>query len=223
MTSATPIVHKTRTHMVVEALREMILSGQIKAGEPLRQSQLAESLNVSRIPVREALLQLEAEGLVKFEAHKGATATELSAAQAEELFHIRCLLEPDLLARSIPHLTEEQLAHSAALLVELDEALEASASIHTWADLNKEFHLSLYVGADRPQTLELVQTLNTHADRYIRLHLMRDDNVRRAKGEHKTLLDACRDKDIDRAVRLLREHIAEAGAEIVALIGKRHV
>ena len=80
------IEHKTRTQLVAEAIREKILSGEIKAGEPLRQAALAEELNVSRIPVREALLQLEAEGLVNFEAHKGATATQLSADQIDEIF-----------------------------------------------------------------------------------------------------------------------------------------
>lgn len=65
------VEYKTRTQVVVEEIRKRILSGSIKAGEPLRQAALAEELNVSRIPVREALLQLEAEGLVEFEAHKG--------------------------------------------------------------------------------------------------------------------------------------------------------
>ncbi len=219
---ATPIVHKTRTHMVVEALRELILSGQIKAGEPLRQSQLAESLNVSRIPVREALLQLEAEGLVKFEAHKGATTTELSAAQAREIFELRELLETDLLARSLARLTPAQLDESAALLDALEAALASGVSNQAWADLNKAFHFSLYAGADRPETLELVQTLNLHADRYIRMHLMRDANVHKARDEHKALLDACREGDLAQAVSLLKAHIGAAGAEIVQLIEQHH-
>ena len=78
MSRSTPIIHKTRTQVVVEVLREKILSGDIAAGEPLRQSALADELNVSRIPVREALLQLEAEGLLKFEPHKVDTSTKLS-------------------------------------------------------------------------------------------------------------------------------------------------
>ena len=85
---------KTRTQVVVEAIRSQILSGQIKAGEPLRQAALAEQLNVSRIPIREALLQLEAEGLVKFEPHKGATATEISPELIDELFdHLLIVVE----------------------------------------------------------------------------------------------------------------------------------
>ena len=99
------IVYKTRTQLVVETIREKILSGEIQAGQPLRQAALAEELNVSRIPVREALLQLEAEGLVIFEPHKGATATELNAEHVDELFELRAMLEAELLAASIPNLS----------------------------------------------------------------------------------------------------------------------
>ena len=112
MSLTAPIIHKTRTQIVVEVLREKILSGAIVAGEALRQSALAEELNVSRIPVREALLQLEAEGLVKFEAHKGATATLLSAEQASELFELRAMIETDLLAKAIPNLREQDFVQA---------------------------------------------------------------------------------------------------------------
>ena len=101
------LAYKTRTEFVVDAIREKILKGEVKAGQPLRQAALAEDLDVSRIPVREALLQLEAEGLVKFQAHKGAIVTELNADHVDELFELRAMLEADLLARSIPNLTEE--------------------------------------------------------------------------------------------------------------------
>ena len=96
------IVYKTRTQLVVETLREKILSGEFKAGESLRQAALATELNVSRIPVREALLQLEGEGLVVFEPHKGATVTELNAKHVDELFELRAMLESNLLAASLP-------------------------------------------------------------------------------------------------------------------------
>ncbi|MFQ3288887.1 MAG: DNA-binding GntR family transcriptional regulator, partial [Alteromonadaceae bacterium] len=94
------IIYKTRTQLVVEILREQIINGEIKAGQALRQAALAEELNVSRIPVREALLQLEAEGLVSFEPHRGATATDLSSDQIDELFELRAMLEADLLTYS---------------------------------------------------------------------------------------------------------------------------
>ncbi len=103
MSLTTAIIHKTRTQVVIEIFREKILSGNIAAGEPLRQSTLANELNVSRIPIREALLQLEAEDLVKFEAHKGATVTEFSVEKITELFELRALIETNMLAKAIPN------------------------------------------------------------------------------------------------------------------------
>ncbi|HBF47370.1 MAG TPA: GntR family transcriptional regulator, partial [Shewanella frigidimarina] len=124
MSNIPPIIHKTRTQLVVEALRERILSGHIQGGEPLRQSAIAEQLNVSRIPVREALVQLEAEGLINFEPHKGATATLLSVEQVTELFELRAMIESDLLAKAIPNLSDNDIAEAEAVLVKLELAFK---------------------------------------------------------------------------------------------------
>ncbi len=220
MRQGSPIVHKTRTQVVVEVLREKILSGEIKAGEPLRQSALATELNVSRIPVREALLQLEAEGLVRFEAHKGATATELSVTQVEELFELRAMIEPALLARSIPNLTHSQLAVAEDYLEQLESAFQAENAVNSWSELNTLYHLSLYAGANRPHTMEVVKGLNTNSDRYIRLQLLLAGGIPRAEQEHRTLLELCRAKDIDAATALLRGHIEHAADGVKSLVAE---
>ncbi len=166
-------------------LREKILSGEIAAGEPLRQSALAEEMNVSRIPVREALLQLEAEGLVKFEAHKGATATELSVEQVSELFELRALIETDLLAKAIPNLQDEDLRQAEAVLDKLESAFKQDNAVGSWSELNTEFHTSLYRAANRPHTMEVVHGLNTNCDRYIRLQLLLTGGIPRAEQDHR--------------------------------------
>ncbi|WP_067664835.1 GntR family transcriptional regulator [Ferrimonas marina] len=221
MRQGSPIVHKTRTQVVVEVLRERILSGDIRAGEPLRQSNLAEELNVSRIPVREALLQLEAEGLVRFEAHKGATATELSITQLEELFELRALIEPGLLARSIPQLTATHLQQAEALLTQLEATLEQEEdAVNSYSELNSQFHLSLYAGAQRPHTLEVVKGLNTNADRYIRLQLLLAGGIPKAEEEHRQLLELCRSGQAEPAAALLKKHIQTAAAGARRLVAK---
>lgn len=214
------IVHKTRTQLVVEEIREKILSGEIKAGQPLRQAALAEELNVSRIPVREALLQLEAEGLVSFEPHKGATATELSPEQVDELFDLRALLEADLMERSIPNLTDQDLDEAESLLAELEKALSSQDYANTWSELNNQFHNCLYRGANRPQSFELVNSLNQNADRYIRMHLMLAGGITKAEQEHHLLLELCRARDTKKAVKLMNQHILTAKDEIKALLLK---
>lgn len=215
------IVYKTRTQLVVETLREKILSGEIKAGEPLRQAALAEELNVSRIPVREALLQLEAEGLVSFEPHKGATATELNAEQVDELFELRAMLEADLLAASLPLLTEEKLAVATDILAKLDRALGKENAANTWSELNSSYHNCLYSAANRPQTQDLVNTLNKNADRYIRMHLLWAGGISKAGPEHNQLLAFCKSGDVEQAVAILKQHILSSRDEIKAFLTQR--
>lgn len=218
MSRITPIIHKTRTQVVVEVLREKILSGDIAAGEPLRQSALAEELNVSRIPVREALLQLEAEGLVKFEAHKGATATELSIAHVTEVFELRVMIETDLLAKAIPNMQDEDIALAEQTLSKLEQAFRSEDAIASWALLNTEFHTCLYLPAKRPHTLEVVQGLNTNCDRYIRMQLLLAGGVPQAEQDHRELLQLCKDKDVKGAVALLEKHIQKAAEDIKSLV-----
>lgn len=212
------IVHKTRTQVVVEVLRERILSGDIKAGMPLRQSALANELNVSRIPIREALLQLEAEGLVKFEAHKGATAAELSSEQVRELFDLRALLETDLLAKSIVNMTNDDIENAREMLQQLEESFHHANSSNLWSDLNTQFHTSLYLAANRPNTMEIVQNLNSNCDRYIRLHLMQIGGIPRAEHQHQELLRLCEARDVKGACDVLREHILGSAQDLIDLV-----
>ena len=217
------IVYKTRTQLVVETLREKILSGEIKAGQPLRQAALAEELNVSRIPVREALLQLEAEGLVTFEPHKGATATELNASQVDELFELRAMLEGDLLASSIPNLSSEKLAEATDILAKLNKALGKENAANTWSELNSDYHNCLYSGANRPQTQDLVNTLNKNADRYIRMHLLWAGGISKAESEHNELLDLCKARNVEKSVAVLKQHILGSRDEIKAFLSEREL
>jgi DNA-binding GntR family transcriptional regulator len=217
------IVYKTRTQLVVETLREKILNGAIKAGQPLRQAALAEELNVSRIPVREALLQLEAEGLVSFEPHKGATATELNANQVDELFELRAMLEADLLSASIPNLSDEKLDEATVILDKLNQSLGKENSANTWSELNSDYHNCLYSGANRPQTQDLVNTLNKNADRYIRMHLLWAGGISKAESEHNDLLSLCKKKEVTKAVELMKQHILGSRDEIKAFLTEREI
>ena len=157
--------YKTRTQMVMENLRGRILRGEFAAGAPLRQDAIAKELAVSRIPVREALMQLEAQGLVKFEAHRGAVATMLDASAIEELFYLRALLEADTLFHAVDLMTEETFAQAQAILAQFDLALESGTQIEHWAELNHRFHATLYQAANRPQALELIAQINLGCDR----------------------------------------------------------
>src|SRR5579871_271036 len=121
------------------SLRERILNGEFKEGESLVQDGIAKEYGVSRIPVREALRQLEACGLVAMQIHHGAVVTSLPTEQLEELFELRSLLEGDLLMRAIPRMTDEQLANSGTILTQLKAAYKGH-DVANWGRLNWAFH-----------------------------------------------------------------------------------
>lgn len=205
--------HRTVSGGVAEAIRALILDGTLAPGEALRQDALAERLGVSRIPVREALFQLEAEGLISFVPQKGATVSSLSPERMEETYAIRLALEPDLLRRSAARLTDDDLDALAAQLATHAESLSRGRS-EEWGPLNTEFHLALYARADRPRTLALVASLLRECDRYTRIQLQgRVVAQDRAQREHETMLALCREGRGEEAAALLRDHIGNVAEE----------
>jgi DNA-binding GntR family transcriptional regulator len=216
---AAPIQRQTVASMTVEALREGILRGDFPEGEPLRQDALADELGVSRIPVREALRQLEAEGLVTFSPHRGAVVSTLSLEEIEELFELRADIECDLLRRAIPNAGPDHLARAGDVLDEFDAALEKGET-ERCGPLNWRFHSALYVPARRNFTMGVVQKLHQQSDRYFRMHVVLTRGGARANEEHRAIAGAVRDKDVKTALRLMREHILGAGQSLVELLEK---
>lgn len=203
------------THEVVAAvLREAITSGQLKANQPLPQAEIAANLQVSHIPVREALRQLESEGLVTYQANRGATVSALSAAEIREIYEIRAMLETGAIRRAVPNLTSENLVRAAALL-DLAEQADDGA---TWGSLDMEFHSLVYHLDDRPRFQELITELLRRVDRYwlsYSLMLKYRDNFEK---EHRALLAALAARDAERAVALLDAHLVGACDRLIAEI-----
>lgn len=212
--------HRTIASAVVDALRRRILDGEFAAGAQLRQDLLAQEFGVSRIPIREALLQLDAEGLVKILPHRGAVVSSLSVAEVKELFELRALLEPRLLRLSAPHLTEADYAELESLLRDYSNALHAH-HVDRWGELNTAFHAGLYKHAAQPRTAAIVSALLQNCDRYTRLQLTYTKGLQRAEVEHAELVRLCRKGDVERAATLLQKHIANVGDSLATFIGKR--
>lgn len=214
---ATPIQRQTIASMTVVALRERILRGDYPEGEPLRQDALADELGVSRIPVREALRQLEAEGLVTFNPHRGAVVSSLSLDEIAELFELRAEIECDLLSRAIPKTTQEQLDRATEVLDEFESALAAGEATR-WGPLNWHFHAALYAPANRNFTMGVLQKLHHHSDRYFRMHLFLAHGGTRANDEHRAIAAAVREKNVEVASELMRAHILGAGRSLCELL-----
>ncbi|HZS49012.1 MAG TPA: GntR family transcriptional regulator [Blastocatellia bacterium] len=199
---------------VAERLRDKILRGEIKEGEQLRQHAIAAQFNVSRIPVREAFRQLEAEGLITIIDHRGAIVSALSPEEIEELFQIRAVLESTIIKDAIPNITEDDLAKAEAALKEFEEALANSSETSNLGDLHWRFHSALYKPANRPRFMSILQTVNNNADRYIRLHIIFTKQLDQQSSDHWSLLELCRKRDANTAAKRLEEHITAAGREL---------
>ncbi|NJO52036.1 MAG: GntR family transcriptional regulator [Leptolyngbyaceae cyanobacterium RM2_2_4] len=200
--------------LIADALREAIVQGVFREGQSLRQDEIAAQFGVSRIPLREALRQLEAEGLVLLSPNRGATVAIMSPEEAQEICEIRVALESLALQLAIPKLTEADLQKATEVL----EKTGLETDVGRWAKLNWEFHAVLYVAGDRPRLLSLIKTLHVNIDRYIRLQMVKMNYLEKSQHEHQQILEACRQEDSKTAVRLLKRHIETAGEQLVAYL-----
>ncbi|RVU49156.1 GntR family transcriptional regulator [Rubrivivax rivuli] len=214
------LVHRTLSSAIAEQLRQGILSGTHAAGSQLRQDALAAQFGVSRIPVREALFQLEAEGLVQIAPHKGAIVSTFSRAEIDDVFDLRALLEPRLLRSSAPLLTEADFADIA----QLDQAFAgaiAQQDVAHWGELNARFHQALYRHARQPRTLAIVTQLLQTSERYTRVQMNRANPhqaLPRAEREHRKLLQLCRTGQLDAACAHLAGHIEAVRKDLHRLL-----
>ena len=208
----------TVADQAADALRRKIMSGELAEGFSLRQDALAAEFGISRIPVREALVQLEGEGLVKIVAHKGAVVSGLSLDEISELFMLRSVLEPLLLKKSAPKLTLEDYAQLDAILAEYKVELLAQHTTR-WGELNMRLHDVLLSRANQPRTAAIVAALLQQTDRYTRMQLsLSAASIRQAQHEHEELVDLCRHGDVRGAAALLKRHIEHASRDLERFI-----
>jgi DNA-binding GntR family transcriptional regulator len=212
-----PITRQTVTHQATEALRERILRGVYADDTPLRQDALAAELGVSRIPIREALRQLEAEGLVVFNPHRGAVVSSLSVDEIDELFELRAQIESDLVRRAVVSTTGEHISRAKEILNAYEAAFR-DGEVTEWGKLNWEFHSTLYAPAERPFTMAIIQRLHQQSDRYLRMQLVLTHGELRAIDEHRAILAAVAAHDVKLACSLMRQHIIGAGRQLVQFV-----
>ncbi|SAK93308.1 GntR family transcriptional regulator [Caballeronia hypogeia] len=219
--SATRFSAATVAERAADELRRKIMSGDLPEGFQLRQDALAAEFGISRIPVREALVQLEGEGLVRIVPHKGAVVSELSIDEISELFMLRGLLEPLLLKKSAPKLTQADFAELDAILGEYKQELHAQHP-NRWGELNTRLHDVLMSRADQPRTMAIVTSLLQQTDRYTRLQLsLSAQSCQRAEEEHGELVRLCSIGDVRGAASLLKRHIEHACKELEEFILSR--
>lgn len=213
-TAKSGIHHRTMAAAACDELRRRILEGEFPEGSQLRQDALSKELGVSHIPIREALVQLDSEGLVRIAPHRGAVVAELSLAEIEELFALRALLEPRLLRASAPHLTSDDFTRLDAILSEYGAELEAH-NIRRWGELNTALHSLLYAHTGQTRTAAIVRSLLLNTERYTRMQLSLTNGRERAEHEHERLVELCRKGAVDEACGVLEAHVTYAGQSLL--------
>lgn len=199
---------------VADYLRRAILAGDIRPGEWIRQEEVAERLGSSRLPVREALRMLEAEGLTEHAANRGSRVPLLDRHEVDVLYRMRERLEPLALSESLPRLTEEQIAHMEAV----QERIEADAGLAEFLALDREFHLTSYGGCATERLVSTISGLWNATQHYRRAFMLLTGPERRwvVNAEHRLLLDAIRRRDAVDGERYLSGHIRRTRIELAA-------
>ncbi len=197
---------------IAARIRDAILSGEYAPGARILQEDLADRHGASRLPVRDALRMLEAEGLVTVRANAGAWVSTLSLTDFEELYRIRERVEPLLLGFNVPLLDDPMIDRLDALA----DAMEASTDVEQFLDLDREFHLSSYSAADTSVLGELVVQLWNRTQHYrcAFTRMIRGVEDRSVHHEHHLIVSAIRRRDAEDAERLLAGHIRRTRLEL---------
>lgn len=200
---------QTVGQLVYGVIRQAISSGAFAPGEWLRQESLAETIGVSRIPVRTALMQLESEGLVTFHPHRGARVRTLSRRQIEEIYRLRKLLEPYALQLSMARMTPERLTRIREMAVHLDTMDTGDDFI----EARVQFYRQVYDAEHNPLLVEMIEDLRSQVGRYLLgLHFRPE----RHNG-HERLVEFIEDGDLSSGELWLSTHLETVRQQIATL------
>lgn len=209
-----PVAGSTASHRIADALRTAILDGSYLPGERIRQEDIAARSGASRIPVREALRLLQAEGLVTLVANSGAWVAKLTLAECAELYRIRERLEPLLLRASLPGLDGAALDRMSGLAGDMERA---GGDVDAFLRADREFHLSSYAAAAPGETAKIIGKMWNSTQHY-RREFTKIASRRAGLGvthlEHRLLVDCLRRNDPDDAERVLVMHIRRTRLEL---------
>jgi DNA-binding GntR family transcriptional regulator len=192
----------TVTDYVANGLRERILNGTYAPGSKLDQQTLTREFSASLIPVRESLRQLEVEGLVQIQPHRGAFVAELSIDDLKEIYFVREVLEEAATRLAVPKMAGPILDQLGKVVLKLERSTQ-DQDFAQLLELNRTFHFSIYEACGNSLLLEMIGGLWDRSRRYRQLYTYLPERAPQTLAEHKAIYAACRDG-----------HAAVAGAEV---------
>ena len=204
---------KVSSQNIASQLRARILDGRLSPGERIRQEQVAEDFGASRLPVRDALRRLEADGLVTIVANTGAWVSKLTEAECADAYQIRERLEPLLLEQGMLRLDEGEIDE----LEQLSSRMENAEDVETFLRLDREFHLLTYSEAPAGMVRDLVERLWNTTQHYRRAFAQLNgiDKSSITHMEHRLIIDSIKRRDIEEAQRVLSSHIRRTRLSLI--------
>lgn len=196
-------------------LRAMIFSGELQAGQALRQEDIARRLGISRLPVREALGRLATEGLVELKPRRGFFVTSLNTDEIEDIFDIRAMLEEHAGHLATTRRTTADADALDKLNLALEAAVETPIPYEHWADLNLKFHARLYQTSGRRHLCRQIDLLRDTVAPLIRILAVQNDELRRSQREHRQMAALFRAGDATGVAQACREHVAYTARMLV--------
>jgi DNA-binding GntR family transcriptional regulator len=200
---------------IYKILRDAIMKGQLQPGDRLVQNDIAQSLGVSRMPVREAVKQLASEGYVLFEPHKGAIVKKFSVMELEEIYLLRAKLEPLAVIESLNNTDHLQLIHK---LEQLNNEMKKCEEIDEYVQLNIEFHHLLIKDCPLEKLNSIIENLWNGFPQQTP-HLL-EKQVSTSIEEHEQIINALKSKNIERTSQLVEAHITRAGKDVIQNIAQ---
>lgn len=191
-----PNGYGTKEDLVADRVRELIVRGELAPGQRLRQDDIARRLDLSWTPVREAFRQLEVEGWIIIQPHRGAVVRSLSLKDFEDIYQLRLANEPQAARQGTLQLDADGLRTLEALAVEMDALnLAQSESWPRFLELERQFYGTQFAATGRPRLYNLVMSLRDASQRYLRLSFSIDDELAQHRLIYQETLEACRTRD----------------------------
>lgn len=204
---------------VLTGLRSDIIGGVLRPGDQVIQETLAERYGVSRVPLREALKALEAEGQVVYHPNRGFFVAELSLADLSEVYRLRSILEAEAIRAGVPRMTDADVAAVADLAAAVDDP---TGDVIAIAAANRRFHFAIFESAGMPRLTRLLVQLWEATDAYRALYFAQQDNRAHVSGEHRRIVAALRRRSADDVVALHDAHRARSVAALSRILDPAH-
>ena len=205
---------------VFENLKQAIIRGEMAPGDRLVESRLADALDISRTPVREAIHKLEREGLLRRLPKGGLAVMNLSREDIEETFGIRCVLESYAARLAAENCSEEELLPLEEKIREFQKFLD-KGQLDELPRINTEFHSLFYALSRSPKLIKMINDLRDQIFRFRRILLKKDKWAGASNEDHRKMLEAIREGDVTRVERVVKQHIARGQRIVLSALEQR--